>query len=89
MLSLLVAIFSGLWPFLKLFAQLVLWWMPPAYLSVERMGLAARALDVSAKFAMTDNQMVILLMAALHFEISRSPEPSPSPGHPADGGAPL
>jgi len=68
-LSLLVAVFSLLWPFIKLTLQLLLWWLPPSALGPKAHGLALRLVDATCKFAFTNIQMVVLLMVALHFKI--------------------
>ena len=68
-LALLVAVASLLWPFIKLALQLLLWWLPPSWMGLEAHGFGVRLLDGTCKFALTNIQMVVLLMVGLHFEI--------------------
>jgi hypothetical protein len=68
-LALLVAVASLLWPFIKLALQLLLWWLPPSWMGFEVHGIGVRFLDGTCKFALTNIQMVVLLMVGLHFEV--------------------
>eukprot|EP00327_Prymnesium_parvum_P038591 CAMPEP_0195633790 /NCGR_PEP_ID=MMETSP0815-20121206/22340_1 /TAXON_ID=97485 /ORGANISM="Prymnesium parvum, Strain Texoma1" /LENGTH=1555 /DNA_ID=CAMNT_0040775489 /DNA_START=1 /DNA_END=4668 /DNA_ORIENTATION=- len=68
-LASLVAAASGIWPFLKLSSNLIMWWMPSRWMSIDKQGLAIRFLDATGKFVITDTQMVVLLMVAFRFSI--------------------
>eukprot|EP00727_Mastigamoeba_balamuthi_P005558 m51a1_g1621 putative 7-dehydrocholesterol reductase (1557) ;mRNA; r:231026-240684 len=66
-ISLLVAVFSGLWPYIKLVAMLVCWCIPPALLTVRRRELILMALDALGKWSMVDAYVMTLMLVAFRF----------------------
>ena len=48
----------------------VLFWSPPRTLSVRRRGLVLRLLDATGKWCLVDTQMLVILMVALHLDVT-------------------
>ena len=76
-LALLIAVFSGAWPYLKILLLLACWWVP-----TQRMGAKVRerilmAVDALGKWSLIDNYVLVLLMVAFSFHLELSdPEQS-------------
>ena len=72
-LAIMIALFSGVWPYTKLLITLFLWVMPPKLVSSERRGSMLHWLDVLGKWSMVD--VFVLLMTLAFFRIAvESPE---------------
>ena len=69
-LSIIVAAMSGIWTYTKLLLVGFLFWAPPKHLSVKRRGLLIRILDATGKWCLVDTQMLVIIMVALHFDIT-------------------
>ena len=67
-LAMLILIFSGLWPYTKQVATLVLWFAPPRWVSVTSRGKAFLWLDALAKWSMID--IFVLLVSIAAFRVS-------------------
>ena len=63
-MSILLFIFTGVWPYIKLFMSLALWFIPPQNLSVSRRGSMFLWLDVLAKLSIVDIFMTVIAIAA-------------------------
>jgi len=68
-LSLLVAVFSGIWPYTKLILMVFAWSLPPRYLSIERRGRLLRFLDALGKWSLLDSYIMIMMLVAFHFHV--------------------
>ncbi|KAH3764216.1 Paraquat-inducible protein A [Pelomyxa schiedti] len=68
-LSLLIAIFSGGWPYLKLLLMLCAWVVPVQILSVRRRELGLMILDALGKWSLIDSYVMILMVVAFHLTI--------------------
>jgi len=68
-LALLIALMSGIWPYIKLVMMGACWWLPPAILPISRRDLMVRILDASGKWCIVDTQMLVMMMVAFHFDI--------------------
>eukprot|EP01137_Pigoraptor_chileana_P010360 Opistho-2@59848 len=68
-LSLLIAVFSGAWPYLKLMMLLLTWTLPVNILSRRRREQMLMALDVLGKWSLIDAFVLTLMMVAFHFNI--------------------
>ena len=74
-LSVLIAVFSGGWPYLKLALMLVAWVVPPRLMAVPRRGRLLGALDALGKWSLIDSFVMTLFMVAFRFHIETQPMP--------------
>ena len=68
-LSILIAFFSGCWPYVKLCVMLTSWVIPVGYISKECRGWMLRFLDAYGKYSLMDFYVMILMMCSFHFSI--------------------
>eukprot|EP01113_Clastostelium_recurvatum_P017054 TRINITY_DN1997_c0_g1_i2.p1 TRINITY_DN1997_c0_g1~~TRINITY_DN1997_c0_g1_i2.p1 ORF type:complete len:1061 (-),score=196.82 TRINITY_DN1997_c0_g1_i2:41-3223(-) len=68
-LSILVAVFSGGWPYLKLGLMLLCWVLPPSILPVRVRGRLLWLVDALGKWSLVDSLVLVLFMGAFHFVI--------------------
>ncbi|KAJ9446234.1 hypothetical protein DIPPA_06136 [Diplonema papillatum] len=68
-LAIIIAVFSGIWPYAKLFALVWGWVVPPSALSGKRRGHLFLILDYTGKWSLLDTMMMIMLMVSfrMHF----------------------
>ena len=64
-MAILLFVFTGIWPYVKLFTCLVLWFARPATISVAARGKILLWLDVFAKLSMVDIVTTLLAVAVL------------------------
>eukprot|EP01038_Epipyxis_sp_PR26KG_P004475 gene4475-6326_t len=76
-LSILIAFFSGAWPYVKLFTMLVAWCSPPGILSIKRREFILKALDALGKWSLIDFFVMILFLCAFYFQLTLT-----APGQP-------
>ena len=69
-LALLIAVFSGLWPYVKLASLLFTWYAPPWWISEGRRGVLLNCLDVLGKWSLIDLIVLVLMMVAFRFHIA-------------------
>ena len=67
-LAVLIAIFSGVWPYMKQLVQLVIWFVPPKWMQVQRRGSVLRWLDILGKWSIID--VFVLLMTLASFKLT-------------------
>jgi len=72
-MTILIALFSILWPYAKQITTLVLWFMPPTAVSSKRRGRIFSWLDALGKLSFMDIFILIIAMVAFRVSIS-SPE---------------
>jgi len=72
-LSLLVAVFSGSWPYVKLLILLFCWLTPPAKLPLSYRENLLMFVDKLGKWSLIDAYVLILMMVAFRFHVT-SPE---------------
>ena len=53
-LALMIGIFSGIWPYLKLYIIAWCWFIPPVVLSPARRGMLLTSLDILGKWSFID-----------------------------------
>ncbi|KAL6071759.1 Paraquat-inducible protein A [Balamuthia mandrillaris] len=68
-LSLLVAVFSGAWPYLKLILLFLCWMLPVRILSAKRRETVLRVVDALGKWSLIDAYIMILMLVAFHENI--------------------
>ena len=68
-LSLLVAVFSGIWPYLKLILMLISFFLPTSILSHKRREKILIILDATGKFSILDSYVMIMMLVAFHFHV--------------------
>jgi len=69
-LSILIAVFSGAWPYLKLVMMLFCWVVPVRYLTVKHREYMLMFLDALGKWSLIDSFVLTLMMVAFHFDLS-------------------
>ena len=69
-LALILILFSGVWPYVKMGYMLVLWFAPPSYISPASRGFTFSWLDSLGKWSMIDIFITVLSLVA--FRISAS-----------------
>ena len=68
-LLLLVAVFSGLWPYLKLFLMLFGWLRPFSRRNVKIRNRLFLALDALGKFSLVDTYVLVLMVVAFRYHL--------------------
>lgn len=68
-LSILVAVFSGVWPYTKLIMMLFVWLLPTSAMSKSRRESWLLALDVLGKWSLLDSYIMIMMLVAFHVHI--------------------
>jgi hypothetical protein len=78
-LALLIAVFSGAWPYLKILMLLACWWVPTGWMSATVRERILMAVDALGKWSLIDNYVLVLLMVAFsfHLELSDSAQAQP------------
>ena len=69
LLSTVVAVFSGVWPYLKLVLMLISFMLPTSILSHKRREKILLILDATGKFSILDSYVMIMMMVAFHFHV--------------------
>ncbi|CAK0831899.1 unnamed protein product [Prorocentrum cordatum] len=69
-LAVLIAFFSGVWPYVKLLTMLLCWLAPTSVLSVHGRQTALEWLDFLGKWSMVDAFVMVLFMVAFKFDLS-------------------
>jgi len=69
-LAILIALFSGLWPYGKLLSMLACWVLPPQVLSIPRRQKLLDFLDAYGKWSLIDTFVLVLFMVAFRFDLS-------------------
>jgi len=68
-LLLVVVVFSGIWPYLKLALMLVAWVAPPDFLSKSQRGDLLFSLDALGKFSLVDTFVLVLMMVSFRYHL--------------------
>ena len=68
-LSSLVAVFSGVWPYMKLLLMLISFFLPTTILSHKSREKILIVLDATGKFSILDSYVMIMMMVAFHFHV--------------------
>ena len=68
-LSILVAVFSGIWPYLKLILLLIAFLLPTSILSHKRREQILIFLDATGKYSILDSYVMIMMLVAFHFHV--------------------
>jgi len=68
-LAILILVFSGVWPYLKQFTVLVLWFMPPKKVSVKKREFLFLWLDILGKWSFVDIFVLILSLSSFRVAI--------------------
>ena len=69
-LSIIVALFSGVWPYLKLVLMLISFVLPSSLFSKSKRGKILWILDATGKWSILDSYVMILMLVAFHFHIA-------------------
>lgn len=69
-LSILIAVFSGGWPYLKLFLMLVAWCTPALVLPPQKREQLLCYLDALGKWSLVDAYVLVLMMVAFRFHLA-------------------
>jgi Paraquat-inducible protein A len=68
-LSVLIAIFSGIWPYVKLLLMLFSWVSPSKLLAPERRGRILRVVDALGKWSLIDSYVLIMMMVSFRVSV--------------------
>lgn len=68
-LSILIACFSGIWPYVKLILMLLCWWLPVRLLPVRRRERVLIALDALGKWSLVDSYVLVLMVVAFRLKM--------------------
>ena len=69
-LSVLIAVFSGIWPYLKLVLMLISFFLPTSILSHKRREKILIILDATGKYSILDSYVMIMMLVAFHFHVN-------------------
>jgi len=69
-LAILILIFSGIWPYTKQVATLILWFTPTSWVAISRRGSILLWLDQLAKWSMIDIFILIVCLAAFRVSVN-------------------
>ena len=69
-LSIIVAVFSCIWPYTKLIMMICIWILPTTILSARRRETFLKVLDALGKWSLVDSFVMVLMIIAFHFHIS-------------------
>ena len=69
-LSIIIALFSGIWPYLKLVLMLISFVLPTSLFNKKKRGTILRILDATGKWSILDSYVMILMLVAFHFHIT-------------------
>ena len=69
-LSILIALFSGFWPYCKLFLMLVAWILPTSIVSNHRRETLLMVLDAMGKWSLIDTHVLVLMAVAFRFHLA-------------------
>ncbi|KAH3762011.1 Paraquat-inducible protein A [Pelomyxa schiedti] len=69
-IAIIVALFSGVWPRLKIILMGAAWVVPVYFLSTKRRELGIMALDALGKWSLVDSFMMIIMMVAFRFSVA-------------------
>jgi hypothetical protein len=72
-LSILVMLFSGLWPYMKLTAMLVCWVLPTSALPLRYRDSTLLWLDILGKWSLLDTYVMVMMMVAFNFNLLVAP----------------
>lgn len=72
-LAVIVAFFSGAWPYIKLLLMLLCWLAPPRLLSEGHRHRMLMALDALGKWSLIDSFMMIMFIVAFRFHLVTPP----------------
>ena len=68
-LSGLVAVFTGFWPYCKLFLMIISFCLPTSILSHRNRGKILILLDATGKYSFLDSYVMIMMIVAFHFHV--------------------
>jgi len=68
-LSILIAVFSGGWPYLKCLLMLFCWFMPRDVVPVKQQNRILLALDALGKWSLVDSYLLVAMMVAFRFTL--------------------
>ena len=68
-LAIIVAVFSGIWPYLKLILMLISFALPASILNKKKREIILMILDATGKWSILDSYVLILMLVAFHFHI--------------------
>jgi hypothetical protein len=77
-LSLLIAVFSGFWPYAKLLLMLLCWGAPPARLPARLREQILMFLDAFGKWSLIDTYVLVMFMVAFHFHVDLAAAGAPA-----------
>eukprot|EP01119_Soliformovum_irregulare_P012739 TRINITY_DN3330_c0_g1_i1.p1 TRINITY_DN3330_c0_g1~~TRINITY_DN3330_c0_g1_i1.p1 ORF type:complete len:1040 (-),score=250.66 TRINITY_DN3330_c0_g1_i1:70-3189(-) len=68
-LAILIGVFSGAWPYIKLLMMLLSWILPTKLISTKRRETLLMILDALGKWSLVDSFVMVLMMVAFRFHV--------------------
>lgn len=68
-LAILIAFFSGAWPYCKMLSMLSAWILPPKILTIENREHVLIVLDILGKWSLIDFFVMVLMLCAFYFNL--------------------
>jgi hypothetical protein len=72
-LSIIITLFTGVWPFVKLALLLLAWVLPTSIFLLEHRDFVLRWVDILGKWSLVDTYVMVLMMVAFHVKLSVVP----------------
>lgn len=69
-LSLLIAVFSGGWPYAKLLLMLMCWCTPVTFLSLRKREIWLMVVDALGKWSLIDSYVMVMMLVAFRFHLA-------------------
>jgi len=69
-LAILVALFSGIWPYIKLFLMIMCWIVPPHRFSYHKREILLEVLDTMGKYSLIDAYVLIYMIVSMKYHFN-------------------
>lgn len=70
-LAILVAAFSGIWPYVKLLMMMACWLIPPSRLSVKKREKTLIFLDTVGKYSLIDGYILVMMVVSFRYHLEK------------------
>lgn len=71
-LAILIAAFSGIWPYVKLIMMLLCWILPPSKISIKRREKILIFLDTVGKYSLIDGYMLVMMVVSFRYHLNKN-----------------
>lgn len=70
-LAILVAFFSGFWPYIKLIMMFMIWVLPPRLMSPKSRERMLIVLDTVEKYSLIDSYVLVMMVVSFRYQVGR------------------